>query len=73
MATVVVTRNGSPVKGARVKAVSTFGFSKYDQEGNTDRSGEAEFRDNANRFRIYVDGRDCGVLGSLSGTNHIRL
>lgn len=67
MAKIVVTRNGKPCAGVVVKVVSTFGFSQYNGSRTTDNKGVAEFSDNANRFRVYTDGQEVGLIDRLSG------
>lgn len=49
MATITIVKSGS---GVRVRAHSTGGYG--DQEGTTDRNGEVNFSDSANRFQIQV-------------------
>lgn len=73
MATVTVTSNGRPVKGAEVKAVCTFGFTKYDQARHTDSSGNASLNDNENRFRIYVNGREVDLVDRLRGDIRVEI
>lgn len=73
MATVIVTSNGKPVKGAEVKAVSTFGFSQYDQQRMTDASGKAKLENNANRFRILVNGREAELAHRLQGEIEVEI
>lgn len=73
MATVTVTSSGKPVKGAQVKAVSTFGFSQYDQQCMTDASGKANLTDNANRFRILVNGREADLVHRLQGDIEVEI
>ena len=73
MATVIVTRNGRPVAGAEVKAISSFGFSQYDQKCRTDSRGEARMDDNENRFRIYVDDREVDLVPRLRGDIEVEI
>lgn len=73
MATVIVTRNGRPAAGVEVKAVSSFGFSQYDQKCRTDSRGEARMDDNENRFRIYADGHEVDLVSRLRGDIEVRL
>ena len=73
MATVTVTRDGKPVSGALVEAISTFGFSKYYQEVRTDANGRAIFKDNANRFHLDVNGRRIETVGSLYGEIEVNI
>ena len=73
MATVKVTRNGRPVSGVEIKTESTFGFHNYDQTSQTNGRGEADLDDNANRFRIYADGREVKLVERLRGTIEVSL
>ena len=73
MATVTVTSGGKPVKGAEVKAVCTFGFNQYDQQCMTDVSGKAKLADNANRFRILVNGREADLVHRLQGDIEVEI
>lgn len=73
MATVTVTRGGKPVKGAEIKAVSTFGFSQYDQKCFTDSDGVARLDNNENRFRILVNGNEADLVPRLRGDIEVEL
>ena len=73
MARIEVMRNGKPASGAEVEVISTFGFSKYYQSATTDRNGEANLKDNLNRFYVDVDGRRADTVDQLRGTIRISL
>lgn len=75
MAIVTVKRRGKPLYDVLVSAICTFGFGgKYDQKDlRTDRDGQAEFDDNANRFRIYVGNQEATIVDRLAGNIEINL